>query len=153
MSKRKRAGSLTPEEKKIVKALIDKGMRLQDIQALVNVDRIATVNSARITEVKHSKNVIAATDDELSLFQRKKELYDPKTGLNPFDHERIIRAREAMILAVQLFNSPAHQFKTEVFSVLANIAWTYLLHEHYLQKRVKIVDKNGNALLLSHMLN
>jgi len=29
-----------------------------------------------------------------------------------------------MILVVQVFNSPALNFKTEVFAVLANVAWT-----------------------------
>jgi hypothetical protein len=36
-----------------------------------------------------------------------------------------------MILAVTIFNSGSYRFKTEVFAVLVNIAWTYLLHEHY----------------------
>ena len=46
------------------------------------------------------------------------------TGLNQYDDERLIRAREAMILAVQIFNSPALKFKTEVFTMLTNVAWT-----------------------------
>ena len=36
-----------------------------------------------------------------------------------------------MILAAQIFNSAALDFKEEVFSLLANVAWTYLLHEYY----------------------
>ena len=34
-----------------------------------------------------------------------------------------------MVLAVTIFDRGAYKFKTEVFAVLANIAWTYLLHE------------------------
>ncbi len=56
-----------------------------------------------------------------------------------------------MILAVQVFNSPAMQFKSEVFSVLANIAWTYLLHEYYASKGEEIVV-DGRSLLLSQMI-
>lgn len=33
--------------------------------------------------------------------------------------------------AVQIFNSPMVTFKSEIFVVLMNIAWTYLLHAHY----------------------
>ena len=65
----------------------------------------------------------------------------------------LIRSREAMILAVQVFNSPSLKFKTEVFAVLANIAWTYLLHQHYENAGVKIVQDDGRSLLLSQMLN
>ena len=45
-------GALTDHEKSIVKALLAEGLRNQDIQALLNIGRAATVNSARITEVK-----------------------------------------------------------------------------------------------------
>ena len=54
MRVRKREGRLTAEEECIVKGLLSHGWRNQDIQALVNVGRIATINSARITEVKQN---------------------------------------------------------------------------------------------------
>ncbi|AJP74354.1 hypothetical protein TS85_07800 [Sphingomonas hengshuiensis] len=43
-------------------------------------------------------------------------------------------------------------FKTEVFTMLANVAWTYLLHEFFERKKVKIVNKNGMSLFLSEMI-
>lgn len=153
MALRKPGGALTREEKRIVKALLAQRWRNQDIQALVNVGREATVNSARITEVKQNDNIRPAPDDAVEFFKVKKQAYDPKTGLNIFEDERLIRAREAMNLAVQIFNSPALNFKTEVFAVLANIAWTYLLHEFYVRKKVKIIDDNGRSIPLSQMLN
>ncbi len=152
MALRKAGGALTKEEKKIVKALLEKGWRNQDIQALVNICRQDTINSARITEVKHSIRQKAATDDEVAFFEIRKQSYDPKTGLNLFDDERLIRAREAMILAVQIFNSAALNFKTEVFAVLVNIAWTYLLHEHYERLGQSIIQDDGRSLLLSQMI-
>jgi len=153
MVERKREGTLSKDERKIVKALLNKGWRNQDIQALVNVGRRATINSARITEVKGNQKQEAASDEEVEFFRIRKSSFDPRTGLNLFDDERLIRAREAMILAVQIFNSAALSFKTEVFSVLANIAWTYLLHEHYLRNGKKIVDDDGRTLLLSQMID
>ncbi|MFM8516981.1 MAG: DUF3644 domain-containing protein, partial [Nevskiaceae bacterium] len=45
-----------------------------------------------------------------------------------------------------VFNSPSLSFKTEVFSVLANIAWTYLMHEYYERKGVQIKDKRLPAI-------
>ena len=78
---------------------------------------------------------------------------DPVTGLSLANDERLIRAREAMILAVQLFNSTTVKFKTEVFCVLAKIAWTYLLHEYYKRHtNVNIIQESGRSLLLSQMI-
>jgi len=146
-------GGLTTEEKKIVKALLNKKWRNQDIQHLLNSGgRKATVNSARVTAVKQSKTIEPASDIEVQDFIARKRLFDPVTGLNAIDDERLVRAREAMILAVQVFNGPGFRFKTELFAVLANIAWTYLLHEYYSRKKVAIVDADGRALLLSKML-
>lgn len=150
---RKREGALTAAEKPVVKALLAKGWRNQDIQALVNIGRDATINSARITEAKNDESIGVAEDEEVEFFQLRKNSFDSKTGLNLYDHERLVRAREAMILAVQVFNSPSVRFKTEVFTMLANVAWTYLMHEHYDRRSVRIVDRDGRSLLLSQMLD
>ena len=50
--------------------------------------------------------------------------------------ELIMKAREAMLSAVQIYNNPLISFKTESFIVLSLIAWTYLLHAHYRAKGV-----------------
>jgi hypothetical protein len=151
---RSKRGALTADEARIVKALLAKGWRNQDIQALVNFGRKATVNGGRITGVKQSKTIEPAENDAVEFFLRKKKSYDPRTGLNLFDDERLIRAREAMALAVQIFNSPTLNFKTEVFAVLVNVAWTYLLHEVYIRKgETVIAPQTGHAWLLSQMID
>lgn len=43
----------------------------------------------------------------------------------------LIKSREAMMAAVQIYNNPLISFKSESFIVLSNIAWTYLLHAYY----------------------
>lgn len=45
--------------------------------------------------------------------------------------ELLAKAREAALSAVQTFNNPLIQFKSETFIVLMIIAWTYLLHAYY----------------------
>lgn len=152
MSKKLKSGGLTKEEKRVVKNLLERGWRNQDIQATINVGRASTVNSARITEIKKNKSQRRASDDETDFFLAKKSAYDHATGLNFFDDERLIRSREAMMLAVQVFNSAGLKFKTEVFAVLSNIAWTYLLHEYYTRSGVSIRGKDGRSLLLSQMI-
>jgi len=42
-----------------------------------------------------------------------------------------------MLTAVQIFNNPNIQFKSESFIVLSNIAWTYLLHAYYRKEKIE----------------
>lgn len=51
--------------------------------------------------------------------------------------ELLTKSREAALAAVQIFNSPLITFKSEIFIVLMNIAWTYLLHAHYRKHRIE----------------
>ena len=51
--------------------------------------------------------------------------------------ELLKKAREAMLTAVQIFNNPQVEFKSELFIVTTIIAWTYLLHAYYRRKGVE----------------
>lgn len=143
--------SLSEREKKIAKALSNAGERNQDIHLLINLGRNPSTNFGRLSGIK-DWNVEPASADEVTRFQFEKSLVDLRTGLSPFEDERLVRAREAMLLAVQTFNTPTLHFKTELFAVLSNIAWTYLLHEFYERKGTAIINEGGYALLLSQML-
>jgi hypothetical protein len=48
----------------------------------------------------------------------------------------IMKSREAALSAIQIYNNPLTQFKTESFIVLFVIAWTYLLHAYYKSKKI-----------------
>lgn len=150
--RRHKEGALGDEEKRVAKALLEDEWRNQDIVALFNIGREHSINSARITEVKQDEKQEAASKDDVEAFVKKKNSYDHQTGLNLYDDERIIRAREAMVLAVQVFNSPGVRFKTELFCVNAVIAWTYILHEFYIRQGVQIEGKDGRTLVMSQML-
>lgn len=143
--------SLTEYEKRIAKALSLSGERNQDIHLLINIGRNPSTNFGRLSGVKDWA-IEPATPDEVARFRFEKSLVDQRTGLSPFTDERLVRSREAMLLAVQTFNNPLILFKVELFAVLSNIAWTYLLHEYYDRKRVQIINDEGYALLLSQIL-
>jgi hypothetical protein len=51
--------------------------------------------------------------------------------------ELVKKSREAMLTAVQIYNNPQIEFKSELFIVTAVIAWTYLLHAFYRKHRVE----------------
>ena len=149
----KKPTTLTDEEKRVIKALLAEGMRNQDIHAFINYGRTPTVNFGRIAGVKKNDKIAPASGEEVAFFRRKKNSFDPVTGLNLYGQERLIRSREAMILAVTIFNSGSYRFKTEVFAVLANIAWTYLLHEHYERHGTSPYNVHGTTFALSYMLS
>lgn len=51
--------------------------------------------------------------------------------------ELIRKSREAALSAIQIYNNPLIQFKSETFIVLMIIAWTYLMHAYYRTKRIE----------------
>lgn len=50
--------------------------------------------------------------------------------------ELIKKSREAALTAVQVFNNPNVTFKSETYTVLMIIAWTYALHAYYRSKKI-----------------
>lgn len=54
-----------------------------------------------------------------------------KRRVHSVSEELIHKSREAALAAVQIFNNPQINFKSEMFIVLMNIAWTYMLHAHF----------------------
>jgi hypothetical protein len=51
-------------------------------------------------------------------------------------NELVKKSREAMLTAVQIYNNPQIDFKSELFIVTTVIAWTYLLHAYYRKHKV-----------------
>lgn len=90
-----------------------------------------SVNHRLISEIRNEakhKSIRPASDNDLDAFLAKWPDVDHETGLNVHGDELLIKAREAMIAAVQTFNSAGLTFRAELFIVTAIIAWTYLLH-------------------------
>jgi len=51
--------------------------------------------------------------------------------------ELILKSREAALSAVQIYNNPFTGFKTESFIVLFMVAWTYLAHAFFRDKKIE----------------
>lgn len=127
--KKSKAGGLTIDEKRLVKGLLKKGYIPQDIVYIVNQGREQTTNGGRISEISKDNTILEASDEEVNKYLIIQSSYDSKTLLNPYKDHRLIRSREAMMAAVEIFNNPNIHFRIEIFCVLANIAWTYLFQE------------------------
>lgn len=152
--KRSKAGSLTEEEKKYSKSLFAQDYVVQDIAYIINQGRAKTVNQSVIQLCKNDINIVTVSDKNLDHFIEIQSSYDPLTLLNPYKDARLIRARETMMAAVQIFNNPSLNFKTEMFCVFANIAWTYLIHEKMEKsKKGSTILGNGNSITVSGTLD
>jgi hypothetical protein len=131
--KRRRGNTLENWEIAIVKSMINReGPFTNDQDILAYFTRPArSVNHRLIgeirTETKH-KAIKRASNEELDAFLTTWPDIDHETGLSVRGDELLIKAREAMIAAVQIFNSAGLVFRTELFIVTAIIGWTYLLH-------------------------
>jgi hypothetical protein len=59
-----------------------------------------------------------------------------KGSIGSFRAELLDKSKEAALCAIKLYNDPLIRFKSESFIVLMMIAWTYLLHSHYRNKKI-----------------
>jgi Domain of unknown function (DUF3644) len=134
MVKRSPKNKLETWEIALVKAMLNTNdYNDQDILAYFTRPS-RSINHARISEIRREekhKRINPASDVALKEFLSSWPLVDPETGLHINGDELLLKAREAMLFAVQAYNNPRSYFRSEVFIVTAIIAWTYLMHAHY----------------------
>jgi hypothetical protein len=146
--------SLENWEIALVKAMIsEKKWNDQDILAYFTRPT-RSINHARISAIrsgtKHA-SVKAASSEELASFLVTWPDVDPATGLSVRGDELLLKAREAMIAAVHVFNGAGLTFRAELFIVTAIIAWTYLLHAWFKKQGIDYrhtVNENGKTVVV-----
>lgn len=139
MARRARGRNFERWEAGIVKAMLARGgYSDQDILAYFTRPT-RSVNHRVISEIRTGVQFAAtktATDEELDEFLLAWPEVDTQTGLSLHGDELLIKAREAMIAAVHMFNGAGLNFRAELFIVTIVIAWTYLLHAYFRRKNV-----------------
>lgn len=134
MAKRSKASTLDEWEVALVKAFQrDTDKNDQSILAYFTRPN-RTVNHRLIGQIRTGArfaDVKAASKKQLQDFLENFPLIDWATGLHLYGDELLIKAREAMLQAVQTYNNPKSFFRAELFIVSAVIAWTYLLHAFF----------------------
>lgn len=155
MARRKRGNTLQRWEVAIIKAMLARGgYNDQDILAYFTRPT-RSINHARISDIRTEtthKAAKAASEEELDEFLATWPDVDPQTGLSLRGDELLVKAREAMIAAVHVFNGAGLTFRTELFIVTCIIAWTYLLHAWYQREGIDYRYKNrdGSAKKTKH---
>jgi len=139
MPKRKRGNKLERWEIALIKAMLARGgFNDQDILAYFTRPT-RSINHRNISEIRTGKkhqSIKDASEEELDAFFATWPDVDAETGLSLRGDELLVKAREAMIAAVHIFNSAGLTFRTELFIVTAMIAWTYLLHAWFKREGV-----------------
>lgn len=94
-----------------------------------------------------SKTEIQKFLSKYERFERLAKIY----GIVPQEayFQLVQKASEAMKTAVGIYNNPAISWKSEIFIVNAVIAWTYLMHSHYLKSGIDYQYKRGGKPVLT----
>jgi len=141
MPVRRRGKGLERWEVALIKTMMaDRGKWPNDQDILAYFTRPSrSLNHRTISEIrtgaKHA-SVRPAPPEELEIFLASWPEVDPSTGLSLRGDELLIKAREAMIAAVHIFNSAGLTCRAELFIVTSIIAWTYLLHAWFKREGV-----------------
>src|SRR6266481_900410 len=155
MAKGKKGNKLERWEIALIKAMLSRaGSNDQDILASFTRPT-RSINHRAIGEIrteKKHKSVKAATDTDLDDFLATWPEVDPQTGLSLRGDELLIKAREAMIAAVHIFNGAGLTFRTELFIVTSIIAWTYLLHAWFRREGIdyRYIKADGTVQKTKH---
>lgn len=126
---------------------------LNDQQILAYFTRpTRTINHRVISGIRSGKyfsQTDAATEDQLTHFKENWFRYSVAKGNEKRQEELINKAREAMLSAIQSFNNPRVNFRSEIFIVLNIIAWTYALHAFLQKHGIDIIhrDRDGQRVL------
>ncbi|MBN9537346.1 MAG: hypothetical protein BGN99_28135 [Alphaproteobacteria bacterium 65-37] len=140
MAVRKRGNTLEKWEVAIIKAMIAENARSNDQDILAYFTRPSrSINHRAIAEIRKDlkhKGIRAATSTELDEFRATWPDIDLQTGLSTRGDELLLKAREAMIAAINTFNGLGLTFRSELFIVTAMIAWTYLMHAWFKQRGI-----------------
>jgi hypothetical protein len=146
--------SLENWEIALIKAMItEKKWNDQDILAYFTRPT-RSINHARISAIRNGTKhaaIKAASSEERANFLATWPDVDPSTGLSLRGDELLLKAREAMIAAVHVFNGAGLTFRGELFIVTAIIAWTYLLHAWFKKQGVDYrhtVNENGKKVVV-----
>jgi len=130
MAQTPRSDRLKRWEIAIIKAMIARGDRNdQEIQSFFTRPS-RTINHARISDIRNARKyhaVPSAGDADLDAFLSRWPNVDTETGAHVLDDELVLKAREAMIAAVHVFNGAGLYFRAEIFIAISIIAWTYAI--------------------------
>lgn len=148
MARRPRGKSLKRWEVSIIKAMIESDNFIDQDTHAYFTRPTRSINQREISQIRNKKKFAAiktASQQELKFFLNNWPFVDHETGAALEEDELLVKAREAMLAAVQTFNSGGLNFRSELFIVTAIIAWTYGIHSWYKKNKIDYWYKNQDG--------
>jgi len=145
MAKRASGKGLKRWEVAIIKGMIDSGDYKDQVTHSYFTRPTRSINQREISQIRNKvkfANIKAASTSDVQTFLNQWPSIDHETGAALEDDELLIKAREAMLAAVQTFNSGGLNFRSELFIVTAMIAWTYAMHSWFKKENIDYWYKN-----------
>ena len=93
-------------------------------------------------------SLVAVSEDDYRrhMSQRQDVIQEPSRPSLPASVERLVlKAQQSAILAVDVYNRPATQFRSEGYIVLMVVAWTAALHAIFERDDVDYIRRNDNG--------
>lgn len=152
MKKRRSKSHLEDWEIAIVKAMLQHTIYNKQTILAYFTRPNRTINHRLISQIEAGtdhEDITPSSKENMKKFIDNYPLIDLATGLHLYGDELIIKAREAMLNAVQAYNNPKTYFRAESFIVFAVIAWTYLVHAFFKSNNIdyRKRDKHGKVTM------
>lgn len=148
MARRPTGKGLKRWEVSIIKGMIASGDFKDQVTHSFFTRPSRSINQREISQIRNQvkfANVKVASEADVKTFLSLWPNIDYETGAALEDDELLIKSREAMLAAVQTFNSGGLNFRSELFIVTAVIAWTYALHSWFKKESVDYWYKNTDG--------
>ena len=153
MAKRPRGKGLKKWEVSIIKGMIESGNYKDQVTHSYFTRPSRSINQREISQIRNKvkfTNIKSASASDVKAFLNQWPSIDYETGAALEDDELLIKSREAMLAAIQTFNSGGLNFRSELFIVTAMIAWTYAMHSWFKKEGIDYWYKNpDNSLKLT----
>ena len=139
-------------EVSIIKAMIDSGKFKDQVTHSYFTRPSRSINQREISQIRNKvkfAKIKPASKSDVQTFLDQWPSIDFETGASLEDDELLIKSREAMLAAVQTFNSGGLNFRSELFIVTAIIAWTYAMHSWFKKEGIDYwyKEKDGSPKL------
>ncbi len=150
MNRRRSHNHLQDWEIAIVKAMIQHTDKNNQTILAYFTRPSRSINHRLIGQIRKNvihKEIASASKTNMEVFMSDYPFIDSDTGLHVYADELLIKAREAMLNAVQTYNNPKTHFRAEIFIVSAVIAWTYLLHAFFKRESIDYLRRDSNGIV------
>ncbi len=137
LGRSKGAKGLTQYEKEVAYTLLHRDKYpYKEILRVLGQGRWEGIDQAQLAGIRDWEfNQLSS--EKIREFTQYSTKHDPRTGIHLIEDWMLYDARQHMISAVKSFNDPSARGRAAHFSILAKMAWTYILVDYHKRMNLK----------------